>query len=106
MSVSMMDKKEETVPKAQATRKESSRSMTHIWAGCFGSRSSSMILEQQYNTVPAMTIKTAYTVYTIAESSILKPTRCHHTRENFSCTVCTLVDCALKMARIDTVSCL
>ena len=102
MSVSMMDKKEETVPKAQATRKESSRSMTHIWAGCFGSRSSSMILEQQYNTVPAMTIKTAYTVYTIAESSILRPTIHGKT----SLALCTLVDCALKMARIDTVSCL
>ena len=59
-----------------------------------------MILEQQYNTVPAMTIKTAYTVYTIAESSILRPTI--HGRDFLE--LCTLADCALKMARIDTVS--
>ena len=102
MSVSMMDNQEETIPNAQATRKESSRSMIQKWYGCFGSRYSSMILEQQYNTVPAMTIKTAYTVYTIAESSILRPTI--HGKDSLA--LCTLVDCALKMARIDIDSCL
>ena len=54
-----------------------------------------MIVEVQYNTVPAMSINTAYTAYTVAESSIIKPQDVTMSERNLSYTVYTLVECVL-----------